>query len=196
MKLNLAIAVLLLGAACKKQEPAKADVAPALSTVNGMKLVDYEEPTGAFSSKAPEAWKLLETSDLGPEATFIAPGTALRPNSVSIHIARYPNAADKSGDPKHYYDGYSLIETRKRMLEYGKRNLGGREVESYAFEREFRKMHSTKVEYWKRAETAIIRIPGGFWSISYSAPADTYKSDYAIFEAVVASFKPGAVPAK
>jgi hypothetical protein len=190
------IALLLLAASCKKQDQAERDDGlPVKSVINGTDMLEYREPSGAFESNAPANWKLRETSDLGPEVTFIAPGTATRPFSVNISFAKYPNPMDKSPDPLHYYNGLSLIESYKLALPFGKRTVGGREVESYAFEHPFRKMHSKKVEYQQRNETVIFRIPGGFWVIEHHAPADEYKATYPIFEAVVASFKPGPIPA-
>lgn len=198
MNRNLAlVALLLLATSCKKEEaaPARSDGIPVKSIVNGMDMLQYQEPSGAFQVDAPSLWKIRETSDLGPQVTFIGPGTAARPNSANISISRYPNPVDKSGDPKTYYNGFALIETLKMVFAYGNRVLGGREVESYAFEQAFRKLHSQKVEYYKRNDFAIVRVPGGFWVIKHSAPAEDYKATFPIFEAVVASFKPGPLPA-
>lgn len=195
MKHLALIVVLLLATSCKMEEQARTDSVPVKSVVQGMEMLEYQEPSGAFQIDAPAEWKVREEDDLGPAVTLIGPGTPAHPNSVSIHISRYPNSVDKSPDPRRYYNGYALIETMKVVFEYGNRALGGREVESYAFERAFRKLHSQKVEYFKRDDTAIVRIPGGFWVIEHSAPVEDYKATFPIFEAVVASFKPGPLPA-
>lgn len=197
MTRNLALAaLLLLAASCKKKDTTtQNEDLPVKSVVNGMDMLEYREPSGAFQSDAPATWKLREENALGPSVTFIGPGTPSRPYSANIHISRYPNSVDKSGDPKRYYDGYTLIETLKLALPYTKRVLGGREVESYAFERPFRKMHSQKVEYYRRNDYAIVRTTDGFFLITHSAPVEDYKATYSIFEAVVASFKPGPLPA-
>lgn len=196
MNRNLAlVALLLLAASCKKKDATTpSDELPVKSVVNGMDMLEYREPSGAFQSDAPAAWKLREKHDLGPSVTFIGPGAPARPYSANIHISRYPNSVDKSGDPKHYYDGYTLIETLKLALPYAKRVLGGREVESYAFERPFRKLHSQKVEYYRRNDYAIVRTTDGFFLITHSAPVEDYKSTFPIFEAVVKSFQPGPLP--
>lgn len=197
MTRNIALVVLLLlAASCKQKEPAaNADGVPVKSVVNGMDMLEYQEPSGAFQADAPATWKLREETDLGPAVTFIGPGTPQRPFSADIHISRYPNPVDKSGDPKRYYEGYTLIETLKLALPYAKRLVGGREVESYAFERPFRKLHSQKVEYYRRNDYAIVRTTGGFFLITHSAPVEDYKATFPIFEAVVKSFKPGPLPA-
>lgn len=195
MNRNIAlVALLLLSASCKKKETA-ADELPVKSVVNGMDMLEYQEPSGAFQADAPATWKLREENDLGPAVTFIGPGTPARPFSADIHISRYPNPVDKSGDPKRYYDGYTLIESLKLALPYAKRMLGGREVESYAFERPFRKLHSRKIEHYQREDYAIFRTTDGFFLITHSAPVEDYKATFPIFEAVVASFKPGPLPA-
>lgn len=194
MNRNLSLVALLLLTACKKQEEvAKHGDLPVKTVVNGMDMLEYQEPGGAFQADAPASWKLRETNNLGPEVTFIGPGTPGRPFSSDINISRYPNPVDKSGDPKRYYDGFSMID--KVTLPYGKRKLGGREVECYALERPFRKLHSKKVEYHRRDDFAVIRIPDGFFLITHSAPVEDYKATFPIFEAVVASFKPGPLPA-
>lgn len=195
-RIALVVLALLMSSCKKKEEVALHDGVPVKSVVAGMDMVEYREPSGAFQLDAPATWRADERNDFGhPELTMIGPGSAGRPNSVTISVSRYPNSMSKSGDPKSYYDAYALIETLKFVREYGKRTFGGREVESYAYEKAFRKMHSQKVEYSKRHDFAFVRVPGGFWEISHSAPADEYKATYPIFEAVVASFKPGPIPA-
>jgi hypothetical protein len=195
-RIALVVLALLMSSCKKKEEVATHDGVPVKSVAAGMDMVEYREPSGAFQLDAPATWRADERNDFGhPELTMIGPGSAGRPNSVTISVARYPNTMAKSADPKSYYDAYALIETIKVVLEYGKRALGGREVESYAFEKAFRKMHSQKTEYFKRHDYVIVRVPEGFWQISHSAPADEYKATYPIFEAVVASFKPGPIPA-
>ena len=187
--------MLVLTVSCKQKEAAPQHDEPGVkSTVNGMDMIEYQEPSGAFRVDAPATWKIREKNDLGPEVMFIGPGTSKRPYSVDIAISRYPNPVNKSGDPKRYYDAFTLIETMKIAMPFGKRELAGRAVESYAFENPFRKLHSQNIEYYRRDDVAIVRVPGGFFRIEHSAPAEDYKATLPIFEAVVASFKPGPIP--
>lgn len=188
------IALLLFTVSCKgKDESVRADDLPVKSVVSGIDMLEYQEPSGAFQVDAPASWKVRESKEFGPAVTFIGPGTPARPNSADIIISRYPNSMDKSGDPKRYYEGASMID--RVTMPYEKRSIGGREVECYTLDRPFRKLHSQKVEYYLRESIAIVRIPGGFFRIEHSAPVEDYKATYSIFEAVVASFKPGPLPA-
>lgn len=188
---RLLIAVLLTNlASCKKKETAPAQ-APVKAVVTGLEMIDYQEPSGAFEVVGPADWKVREDDQLGPSVMFLGPGTSKYPRSVSISVSRYPNQVDKSPDPKKYYAGMELIESHKLVMPYTKRVIGAREVECYAFESPFRRLHERKIAYQKREDTVIIPFAGGFYSISHDAPVDIYKETLPVFEAVVASFKPG-----
>lgn len=192
-RLLFAVLAASLGA-CKDKAPQPAQV-PVKSVVAGLEMIDYQEPSGAFEVLGPADWQVRETDDLGPEVMFLGPGTRRFPRSVSISISRYPNPADISPDPKKYYARMELIESYKIVAPYAKRSIGGREVDSYAAETPFRRLHQRKIAYQKREDTAIIPVPGGFYSIHHTAPVDTYKETLPVFEAVVASFKAGPLPA-
>jgi hypothetical protein len=198
MKKLLALSALALFAACKKPaapEPQRAETpVKTVATVAGNELVEYTEPSGAFSFHAPATWRAKEMSDLGPEVMMFGPGTSAFPQSVSMAVSRYPDPMDRSGDPKHYYDAMAHLEFTRIVEPFAKRTIGGREVETYATESPFRPLHSSKVKYTKREDVAVIRFPGGFYRIEHTAPVDIYKETLPLFEAVVASFKPGPVP--
>jgi hypothetical protein len=195
MNTKLILSLVLLVGGCKSDRaPSGPEKVPIKAVVAGIDLLEYREPSGAFQVLAPGSWKLRETSDLGPEASFHSLGTKKYPVSQTIHVSRYPNPVDKSPDPEKYYKGMALIESFKVVLPYGKRKLGGREVEGYAMELPQRKLHEKRVLYHARQDVAIIRTKDGFFRIDHTAPVEIYKETFPIFEAMVASFKPGPIP--
>ena len=158
-------------------------------------MIDYQEPSGAFEVQGPADWQVKEDDRFGPSVSLLGPGTSKFPRSVSIHVSRYPNIGDPSPDPKGYYEGIKLISGYRNVSEFETRAIGGRQVQCYSAEMPRRPLHDRKVAYYVREDVAIIPIPGGYYRIDHTAPVETYKETLPVFEAVVASFKPGANPA-
>ncbi len=194
MKHFLLAAVFLSLSACKNKAPEPVTV-PVKAVVAGLELIDYQEPTGTFEVQGPADWKVKEDDSLGPSVIFLGPGNQKYPRSVTISVSRYPNQVDSSPDPRKYYEGLDMMEEYRNLTPYGKRSLGGREVEGYSLEKPRRMLHERKIAYYVREDVAIIPIPGGFYRIDHVAPVDIYKETSPVFEAVVASFKPGPLPA-
>lgn len=186
---RILFAVMLAGvAACKKDEPVRV---PVKAVVGGLEMIDYQEPSGAFEVQGPADWLVKEDDRFGPSVSLLGPGTPKFPRSVSIHVSRYPNVGDPSPDPKRYYEGIKLISSYRNISSFDTRDIGGRQVQCYSAEMPRRPLHSRKISYYVREDVAIIPIPGGYYRIEHTAPVDIYKETLPVFEAVVASFKPG-----
>lgn len=155
-------------------------------------LIAYRESSGAFEIAGPPDWQVREDKTFGPSVTLLGPGNSMYPRSVAIHVTRYPSAAAPSPDPRSYYKSLESIASHRILSPYAKRTLGGRDVESYAVEAPFRRPHQRKAAYQRREDVAIIAFPGGFYRIDHAAPVEIYAETLPIFEAVVASFKPGS----
>lgn len=197
MKKLLAAALLAFSACKEKPAPAPvSDEPPVLSVAAGLEMISYQEPSGAFSLQGPADWQVREDDSLGPSVSLLGPGSREFPGSVSIRVSRYPNPVDRSPDPKHYYDAMTLSEEIEVLQPLGKHTLGGREVVGYSWVKPFRKLHERKTAWKMRQFHAEIPFEGGFYSLVYSAPVEIYKDALPVFEAVVASFKPGAPPAR
>jgi hypothetical protein len=181
--------------ACQDKAPAPVTV-PVKGVVAGLEMIDYQEPSGAFEIQGPGVWQVHEDSRLGPSVMLLGPGTAKFPRSVSISVSRYPNTVDKSPDPKSYYSMLELISEYKNISAYTERAFGSRKAFHFSFESPFRRLHEYKIAYQVREDVAIIPFDGGFFKIRHHAPVDIYKETLPVFEAVVASFKPGKLPAK
>ncbi len=193
---RLSIILLLCAvSACKDKAPAPVAV-PVKGVVAGLEMIDYQEPSGAFEIQGPSAWQVREDNRLGPSVMLLGPGTAKFPRSVSISVSRYPNTVDKSPDPKSYYSMLDLISENRNVSTYTERLFGGRSASHYSLESPRRRIHERKIAYFIRQDVAIIPFDGGFFQITHSAPLEIYKETLPVFEAVVASFKPGKLPPK
>lgn len=190
MKL-LVLSALLLAGACKREEPAKSPQAAPAPVDAGQEMLPYREPSGAFELLGPATWQVREDDELGPGVSLLGPGDSRFPRSVAIDVSRYPNLVDKSTDPYHYYRGLALIGENRNVTPFATKTIGGREVRYYSLERPRRPLHQRKISYHVRVDVAIIPVPGGFFRVDHTAPVEIYRDTLPIFEAVVASFKPG-----
>lgn len=193
-RLSLIVLLVALGA-CKDKAPMAVSV-PVKGIVAGLEMIDYREPSGAFEIQGPGVWQVREDDRLGPSVMLLGPGTTKFPRSVSISVSRYPNTVDKSPDPKSYYSMLDLISENRNISPYTERAFGNRKVFHYSLESPFRRLHERRIAYHVREDVAIIPFEGGFFQISHHAPLDIYKDTLPVFEAVVASFKPGKLPSK
>jgi len=185
----LLFAASLAFSACKKSDPAAVDSTPTVETAGGFDLIDYDPPKGAFTCRAPRDWKITEEDRGTDTITFI--GTPVRTTMPFISILQYPHAKnDPWTDADKYAASFWEITPDGKQPIVEKKKIGDNTVIFLHYERPFRKVHSTKIEYMKREDYALIPVKGGFFSISHSAPVDTYQESLPIFEAVVRSFKP------
>lgn len=194
MKSFFLVALLIGSIACKREEPKDTTSAKGPPVVAGQEMLPYQEPSGAFELLGPARWQVREDDALGPSVGLLGPGNRRFPRSVSIHVSRYPNLVDKSTDPYHYYRGLGLGDGSREVSSFDTKSIGGREVRYYSFESPRRPLHQRNISYYVRHDIAIIPFPGGFYRISHTAPVEIYRDTLPIFEAVVASFKPGPLP--
>ena len=185
----LMIAAYIALAACKKSEPAAENLTPTKETVAGTALIDYDPPSGAFTCRAPGAWKGREETDVTDTITFIGPWS---PKGVAyINILQYPHGEhDQWKDAETYANSFWQKDPAGKQPAVETLKIGGNTVLRLHQDRPFRKLHSNKVEYMERHDFALIPVKGGFFAISHSAPVDSYQETLPIFEAVVRSFKP------
>jgi hypothetical protein len=197
MMKTLAAVLLALLSGCKEKPAPSAsasDELPIVGVVSGLKFVEYKEPSGAFTVNAPAQWKLREDDSLGPSASLLGPGNDKFPRSVSIHISRYPNTVDKSTDIAKYHQELSLMGSNRNVSPLKSEMVAGKRVFRYSYERPFRRLHERIIRYYNREDIVEIPFDGGFYAIRHVAPVEIYKETLPVFEAVVASFKPGPVP--
>jgi len=186
-RLMLAGLILIAGGCRKKEEP-KADLVPTKAVVAGQKLIDYDEQTGAFSCLAPADWKAMEDVAVGPMVMFFGPMEGPQRGRTSIGVLRYPDKADPFKTPKERWDALSISDQKPSPLE--KRVFGAREVYSYHLESPHRAPEGRKILSMDREDTALIPFKDGFFEITHSAPAASYKDTLPVFEAMVESFQP------
>lgn len=185
----LLFAACLALAACRKSEPAAADLTPTKETVAGVELIDYDPPKGAFTCRAPGAWKAREDSNGTDSIVFIGPGSP--EGGAYIHILQYPHGKnDQWSDADKYAASFWEIDPKMKQPALEKLKIGDNTVIRFSQERPFRKPHSGAIEHMVRHDYALIPVKGGFFEISHSAPVDSYQATLPVFEAVVRSFKP------
>lgn len=189
MKRLLFAALFLVPAGCRREQTANTELVPVKAVVSGQKLITYEEKTGAFSCFAPADWKMLE--DGGSAGSFIqvfgpmeGPGRA----KTSISVNRYPNAVDKISAPQDLWSRFKLAGKKMSALE--KTTFAGREFPAFHHEAPQNPPNGWEVLYMKRIDTVMIPFKDGFYEITHSAPAASYKDTFPVFEAMVASFQP------
>jgi len=187
--LMLLIAAYVALAACKKSEPAAVNLTPTKETVAGVDLIDYDSPKGAFTCLAPAAWKGQEDTEVTDTITFIGPWSPK--GGAYIHILQYPHGKnDRWKDADKYANSFWEIDPNNKQPALETVKIGDNTVIRFHQERPFYKLHSNKVDHMERHDFALIPVKGGFFSISHSAPVDSYQETLPIFEAVVRSFKP------
>ena len=118
---------------------------------------------------------------------FFGPGDGKHPGSVAISILRYPDGG-RIKTPKAYWDALTLSGQNPSPL--AARAIDGRTAYELHYEPAQRPLHGGTVLNVKREDVIMIPVPGGFFAISHSAPAETYAATLPVFEAVVASFRP------
>ncbi|OGR90599.1 MAG: hypothetical protein A2V88_02395 [Elusimicrobia bacterium RBG_16_66_12] len=189
MKRFLFAALLLAPAGCRREETADTELAPAKAVASGQKLITFEEKTGAFSCFAPADWKMLEAD--GSAGSFIqvfGPMEGPDRGKTSISVNRYPNVVDKIRTPQELWSGFKLTDKKMSALE--KTTIAGREFPAFHYEAPQHPPNGWKVLYMNRVDTVMIPFEGGFFEITHSAPADSYKDTLPVFEAMVAGFQP------
>ena len=174
--------------ACRKAPPPVAEPqVPTRAVVAGVAMIDYDAATGEFSCRAPAEWRTLEDRNLGPRVMFFGPGSAKRPRSVAIAVARYP-AGDPIKTPQDYWDSMQLSDNTPSPLEA--RLLNGRTVYALHYEQAQHPPHGYTVLYMNRADVVLIPGKDGFFALSHIAPEEDYRTTLPVFDAVVASFQP------
>ncbi|OGS41701.1 MAG: hypothetical protein A2506_04645 [Elusimicrobia bacterium RIFOXYD12_FULL_66_9] len=181
--------LIFIAGGCRKEEAPEEDLTPVKTVVAGQKLIDFDEQTGAFSCLAPADWKAMEdAAHIGPMLMFFGPMEGPLRGKTSIGISHYPDAADPFKTPQDLWDSAKIMDQKPSPLE--KRMFGTQET--YVFHREspHRAPESRKTLYMDREDTAMISFKDGFFEITHSAPADSYKDTLPVFEALVESFQP------
>ena len=76
------------------------------------------------------------------------------------------------------------------MSELEKLTFAGREVSAFHSEAPQHPPNGWNVLYIKRVDTVMIPFKDGFFEMTHSAPAASYKETLPVFEAMVESFQP------
>ena len=179
--------LILVAGGCRKEEEAKAGLVPTKAVVAGQNLIGFDEKTGAFSCLAPADWKAMEDVEVGPMVMFFGPMDGPRRGKTSIGITRYPGTADPFKTPQELWDAL-ISGPRPSPLE--KRIFGTQEAYVFHLESPHRAPGSRITLYMDREDSAMIPFKDGFFELTHSAPADSYKDTLPVFEAMVASFQP------
>lgn len=193
MNLKISLPLILLVSACGKQAETTSG-GPAKDAPPAVEYTDYAPPAKTYSCRAPARWKAEETSDYGPdEVSFItsrSKGLSMtsRPSSISISISKFPNKSDRYIDAEAYAKARAAVDGHAPAYEITR--VSGRTVVRFSRERAASKMHSKKPLYPIHEDVALIVVPSGFFEISHSAPADSYRDTLAVFEEVVRTFQP------
>lgn len=189
MKRLLVAALFLVPAGCRREQTADTELVPVKSVVSGQKLITFEEKTGAFSCFAPADWKILEGGgSAGSLMQVFGPMEGPDRAKTSISVNRYPNIVDKIGTPQALWSRLKLTDKKMSALE--KTTIAGREFPTFHYEAPQHPPNGWKVLYMKRIDTVMIPSKDGFFEITHSAPAASYKDTFPVFEAMVASFQP------
>lgn len=192
MRFPLALPLIVLAAfsACKKSEPE--NPTPTKEVAAGFAMIDYDAPKGSFTVRAPADWGAQETERDGDNVTFVSrPLAACGGRLAFINFVRYPESpTDTKTDARKFAETFWEVAPGNKQPEITQKKLGDNEVLQLHYEKEFRKLHSKKVEYMTRQDHAFIPVKGGFVQIWHSAPSDCFQATLPVFEAVVRSFKP------
>lgn len=188
-KLALALLVAASAACGRKPEAAKTATAPQDAPVAGEKLINYDAAGGAFSCRAPAAWKAVEDGySGGPLVMFMGPAAGPRRGTASIGVARYPSPGDPIKTPQEYAAMLARTDGKPSALEA--REVDGRTVYALHYEVPQRAPRGRKTMYMNREDAVLIPGASGFFLLSHTAPADGYQDTLPVFEAVVRSFRP------
>lgn len=180
--------LILIAGGCRKKEVAEENLTPTKAVVAGQKLIDFDEQSGAFSCLAPADWKAMEdAAAIGPMLMFFGPMEGPQRGKTSIGIIRYPDAADPFKTPQELW---SNIISGPKPSPLEKRLFGTQEAYVFHVESPHRAPQTRTTLYMNREDTAMIPFKDGFFEITHSAPADSYKETLPVFEAMVASFQP------
>lgn len=187
--LLLAFAACLALSSCTKKAETAADPVPVKETVAGVGLIDYDSSKGAFTCRAPGVWKAREDSAAADDnVTFI--GQLSDSRLAFIDILQYPGSTKQWSDAQKYAESFWEVTPDNKLPVLEKKTIGDKEVIVFHYEKPFRKLHSTKIEYMLRLDYALIPVKGGFFELWHTAPSDRYQETLPVFEAVVRSFKP------
>lgn len=186
-KILLLLTATILISSCKKKELTDRDIVPTKAVVAGYEMIDYDYPAGKFVCRAPADWKGREDETTGAMLQLFGPGTKENPVSVSISIIKYPGEATKYKTAEEYLNSpyFRADGTKYETLE-----INGRKAYRYREEQPFKPIHSRVVKFIERTDTVLINVPGGYYSISHSAPVQDAEKTLPVFEAVVQSFTP------
>lgn len=183
----LAVAVF---SACKKSEPE--NPTPTKEVAAGFAMIDFDAPKDSFTVRAPSEWGIDSKPRDGDNISFVSrPLAACGGRLAFINFVRYPESpTDTKTDARKYAETFWEVTPDNKQPEVTQKKMGDNEVIQLHYDRPFRKLHSTKIQYMMREDHAFIPVKGGFFQIWHSAPADCYQATIPVFEAVVRSFKP------
>ena len=193
MKGILLAGLIILAAGCRKNEPPKEDLVPTKAVVAGERLIDFDERNGAFACRAPADWKALEDQGGGGSMVmFFGPRSGPDKGKVSMSVSRYPDGVDLIKTPQDYWRMLQITGRKPSAL--ASIQVGARMGYCVHHEEPQHPPAGWKALYMNREDTVIIPHQDGFFTISHTAPADTYRKTLPVFKAVVESFQPKRRP--
>lgn len=169
---SLAVAALLLSAACSRPAPG----APA----------EYAPSDGSFSARLPGGWKVDESPGRYRKAAFFGPPGGAKPFSELIAVSFYP-AGGRYKAPEDYIAGRAALGRAQPPRSVSVGGVQGVEVTVASV---FPDPHSGPQPLVTRA--LAVPAAGGFYALEYTRPEDQPASKD--FDDMVASFKPGPAP--
>lgn len=182
--LALAAAVAALAACGRKPSESPTGAAAPAAAPN---LTDYIAEDASFTCRAPGDWKALEGTDGGPIVMFFGPADGPARNKTTISIGRWPGR----GPGKTPADfraalrlaGFDASELETRALD------GGATAYALHYLVPHRRAESRQAAGTDREDAVLIPAKDGFFEITHSAPAESYRDTWPAFEAVLSSFR-------
>jgi len=186
MKSALALAVLVIFAACKRATEEGPVVVPTQEVVAGVEMIDFTSDEAKFTCRLPGEWGVREEKHLARSKGISLSG----PEATHIVIFKYPEINDQYKDARVYADSLALITPDGKPPVVTEEKMGDHNVLRFHYERMPFPKRTRNSDRPNRIDFALIPVKDGFYEIKHTASVDTYLKTLPVFEAVVRSFKP------
>lgn len=184
MKFALLVVALAVFSACKRSTEEAAVSVPTMEVVAGAAMIDFTSDEAKFTCRLPGEWEVREEKYLKRSLGVSLSG----PDRAHIAIFKYPEMEEgRYKEARAYAESFDLILAKRPEITEEKMGAGT----ILRFHYELMPMPKrSRNDPPNRIDVALFPVPGGFYEIKHSAPADSYRKTLPVFEAVVRSFKP------